>query len=160
MEDWVVERLGKVVGKNDRKGLPEAAERTAERRQFDAGDSLAANSLTLGFQPEEVISVDFLTKAPGPRLRLRPSSLSFDYSAGDKESRIDAYAKVLLDCMAGDHMLFWRQDGIEESWRFLEPILSRCESCAERIDNLHLYAAGSAGPQRALDMMPSGRGKE
>jgi glucose-6-phosphate 1-dehydrogenase len=123
-----------------------------------AGDSMAANSLTLGFQPEEVISVDFLTKTPGPRLRLRPASLSFDYSAGDEESRIDAYAKVLLDCMAGDHMLFWRQDGIEESWRFLEPILSRCESCAEREDNLHFYPAGSAGPQRGLDMMPSGRG--
>ncbi len=38
MEDWVVERLGKVVGKNARKGLPEAAERTAERRQLDVGD--------------------------------------------------------------------------------------------------------------------------
>jgi glucose-6-phosphate 1-dehydrogenase len=123
-----------------------------------AGDSMTANSLTLGFQPEEVISVDFLTKAPGPQLRLRPSSLSFDYSAADKESRIDAYAKVLLDCMAGDHMLFWRQDGIEESWRFLEPVLSRCETCAERADNLHFYPAGSAGPRRGLAMMRSGRG--
>ena len=123
-----------------------------------AGDSMKANSLTLGFQPEEVISVDFLTKAPGPRLRLRPASLSFDYSAGDKESRIDAYAKVLLDCMAGDHMLFWRQDGIEESWRFLEPVLSRCETCSERVENLHFYPAGSAGPRRGLAMMPSGRG--
>jgi len=123
-----------------------------------AGDAMAANSLTLGFQPAEVISVDFLTKAPGPRLRLRPSSLSFDYSAGDKDSRIDAYAKVLLDCMAGDHMLFWRQDGIEESWRFLEPVLSRCETCSERAENLHLYPAGSAGPPRALDMMPPGKG--
>ncbi len=121
-----------------------------------AGNSMAANSLTLGFQPEEIISVDFLTKAPGPRLRLRPASLSFDYSSGDEASRVDAYAKVLLDCMAGDHMLFWRQDGIEESWRFLEPVLSRCETCAERPDNLHIYPAGSAGPQRALDMIPPG----
>lgn len=121
-----------------------------------AGDSMAANRLTLGFQPEEIISVDFLTKAPGPRLHLRPASLSFDYSAGDEASRIDAYAKVLLDCMAGDHMLFWRQDGIEESWRFLEPVLSRCETCAERSENLHFYPAGSSGPRRALDMMPSG----
>lgn len=119
-----------------------------------AGGSMAANSLTLGFQPEEIISIDFLTKAPGLRLRLRPASLSFDYSTGGEASRIDAYAKVLLDCMAGDHMLFWRQDGIEESWRFLEPVLSRCETCAERRENLHLYPAGSPGPQRALDMIP------
>ena len=121
------------------------------------GGSMAPNSLTLGFQPEEVISVDFLTKAPGPRLRLRPASLRFDYSVDNKASQIDAYAKVLIDCMAGDHMLFWRQDGIEESWRFLDPILSRCETCAERVDNLHLYPAGSAGPRRALEMMPPER---
>ena len=122
-----------------------------------AGDSMTANSLTLGFQPDEVIKVDFLTKAPGPRLRLRPASLSFDYSAENAESRIDAYAKVLLDCMTGDHMLFWRQDGMEESWRFLDPILSRCETCDERRDNLHFYPAGSAGPQRASEMMPPRR---
>ena len=79
-------------------------------------------------------------------------------SRDTESTRIDAYAKVLLDCMAGDHMLFWRQDGIEESWRFLEPVLSRCETCSERVENLHFYPAGSAGPQRALDMMPSGRG--
>ena len=123
-----------------------------------ADNPTAANSLTLGFQPEEIISVDFNTKAPGPRLRLRPASLSFDYSAGNEASRIDSYAKVLLDCMAGDHMLFWRQDGIEESWRFIEPVLERCESCPERERNLHFYPAGSRGPQRAQDMMPSKRG--
>jgi glucose-6-phosphate 1-dehydrogenase len=60
--------------------------------------------------------------------------------------------------MAGDHMLFWRQDGIEESWRFIEPVLERCESCSERERNLHFYPAGSRGPQRAQDMMPSKRG--
>jgi glucose-6-phosphate 1-dehydrogenase len=122
------------------------------------GDRMTANSLTLGFQPEEIISVDFHTKAPGPSLRLRPASLSFDYSAQDEDSRVDAYAKVLLDCMAGDHMLFWRQDGIEESWRFIEPVLERCESCVERERNLHIYPAGSRGPRRARDMMPATRG--
>ena len=62
-----------------------------------AGDAMTANSLTLGFQPEEVISVDFLTKAPGPRLRLRPSSLSFDYSAGDKTPACDKRLSQRID---------------------------------------------------------------
>ncbi len=38
MEDWVVERLGKVVGKKARIGLPDLAAKHAERRQFDTGD--------------------------------------------------------------------------------------------------------------------------
>ena len=38
MEDWVVERLGKIVGKKDRKGLPDLAAKNAERCTLDTGD--------------------------------------------------------------------------------------------------------------------------
>jgi glucose-6-phosphate 1-dehydrogenase len=31
----------------------------------------------------------------------------------------DAYAKVLIDCMLGDQMLFRRQDIVEACWSFL-----------------------------------------
>ena len=73
----------------------------------------------------------------------------------DDGPRLDGYPKVLLDCMAGDHTLFWRQDAVEESWRFIEPVLERCESCSERRANLHYYPAGNPGPTRALIMLPT-----
>ena len=38
MEEWVVERLGKIVGKKARKDLPELAAKNIERCQFDGGD--------------------------------------------------------------------------------------------------------------------------
>ena len=67
---------------------------------------------------------------------------------------LDAYEKVLLDCMLGDHMLFWRQDGVEVCWSFLTPILWGCETCGNRSEMLHFYEAGSWGPEatRGLEM--------
>jgi glucose-6-phosphate 1-dehydrogenase len=60
---------------------------------------------------------------------------------------LDAYEKVLLDCMAGDHMLFWREDGVELCWSFLTPILQGCETCSGRAEMLLPYEAGSWGPE-------------
>lgn len=110
------------------------------------GDSIEANRLTLGFQPEEVISLTFQTKSPGVQVRIQPVAMRFDYNQNGGQPRLDAYAKVLLDCIRGDHMLFWRQDGVELSWAFLTPILERCEGCEEREDRLSFYKAGSWGP--------------
>jgi glucose-6-phosphate 1-dehydrogenase len=48
--------------------------------------------------------------------------------------------------MLGDHMLFWRQDGVERSWSFITPIIDRCEDCGDQQVMLEFYQAGSAGP--------------
>jgi len=55
--------------------------------------------------------------------------------------------KVLIDCMLGDQMLFWRQDGLEHCWSFLTPILNECETCGNRSEILHFYEFGSWGPR-------------
>ena len=62
------------------------------------------------------------------------------------EPVLDAYEKTLLDCMLGDQMLFWRQDGVDLSWGFLSPILDACETCGDRARQLHFYEAGRRGP--------------
>ena len=63
------------------------------------------------------------------------------------KSMLEAYEKVLLDCILGDQMLFWRQDGVEACWSFLTPILSMCESCDVSPTMLHFYESGTRGPQ-------------
>jgi glucose-6-phosphate 1-dehydrogenase len=78
---------------------------------------------------------------------LRPVTMDFNYSQGYSGPVLDAYEKALLDCMLGDHMLFWRQDGVELAWAFLSPVLNACESCGEREQRLYFYAAGSKGPE-------------
>jgi len=66
---------------------------------------------------------------------------------------LDAYEKVILDCLLGDHMLFVRQDGVEQCWAFLSPILDTCETCKDREGSLHFYEAGTWGPQKADALM-------
>jgi glucose-6-phosphate 1-dehydrogenase len=117
------------------------------------GDEIAANRLTLGIQPHEVIDLTFQTKRPGAQVSLRKVTMHFDYrgraeqgSAADGAA-LDAYARALLDCMQGDHMLFWRQDGVEFSWSFLTPVLRQCESGDTGAGGLHFYPAGSQGPE-------------
>ncbi len=110
------------------------------------GDDIGANWLTLGIYPGEEIRLSIQAKQPGDRPVLRPVSLSFDYGEGQDGSAVDAYEKSLADALRGDHTLFWRSDGLEESWSLFEPIISVCESCGERESNLFPYAAGGEGP--------------
>lgn len=113
------------------------------------GDGLGANRLTLGIHPEEEIRLSFQAKAPGHRLCLRQVDLDFKYYE-DYLGRVgDAYEKVLLDCIRGEQMFFWRQDGVETAWEFLAPLLDVCEHCSDRAGRLKPYASGSWGPEPA-----------
>ena len=113
------------------------------------GDNIGANWLTLGIYPDEEILLSIQAKQPGDRPVLRPVSLRFDYGEGNDGHAVDAYEKSLADALRGDHTLFWRSDGLEESWSLFEPIISVCESCGERETNLFHYPAGSDGPKEA-----------
>ncbi len=117
------------------------------------GESIAANRLRLAVSPEEKIELTFQTKAPGGVVCLRTVVMDFDYHEGLGGPALEAYEKALLDCMLGDQMLFWRQDGVELSWSFLDPVLKACEACPGPGPRLHLYPAGSDGPPAGLKLM-------
>ncbi len=110
------------------------------------GETIVANRLIMGIYPDEKITLTFQTKNPGARVCLRTVTMDFSYQQNYSGPNLDAYEKVLIDCMLGDQMLFWRQDGVERSWSFLTPILDRCESCDDQPDMLEFYPAGSTGP--------------
>ncbi len=111
------------------------------------GGKISSNRLILGIQPDEVINLTFQTKAPGMDSILRTVTMRFDYHQGEKTKLKDAYEKVLMDCLLGDQMLFWRQDAVKRCWAYLTPILEMCESCGDREQHLHLYPAGTWGPE-------------
>ncbi len=117
------------------------------------GEAIAANRLTLGIYPEEKITLTFQTKNPGARVCLRTVTMDFQYQQNYTGPLLDAYEKVLIDCMLGDQMLFWRQDGVERSWAFLTPILNECETCDNRGSMLHFYDSGSMGPQAIANFL-------
>jgi glucose-6-phosphate 1-dehydrogenase len=111
--------------------------------------SIAANRLILGIYPEETINLKFQTKNPGAVVCLRTVTMDFHYQQNYSGPELDAYARALIDCMLGDQMLFWRQDAVELCWKFLEPILNRCETCDDQTELLQFYEAGGKGPEAA-----------
>ncbi len=113
------------------------------------GGDIPANRLILGIYPKERISMTFQAKTPGNRVRLRPVTMELPYYLENDMPVFDSYEKVLQDCISGDQTLFWRQDGVELCWSFLQPILDACETCSDRPDKLHIYSAGSRGPEAA-----------
>ncbi|MBU0479559.1 MAG: glucose-6-phosphate dehydrogenase [Proteobacteria bacterium] len=113
------------------------------------GENITANRLTMAIFPEEEIRLSFQTKVPGARICLQTMNLDFNYSEDFSGPVLAAYEKVLLDCMQGDQMFFWRQDAVELAWEFLTPILEECAVCDDRPGRLHFYEAGSWGPEAA-----------
>jgi glucose-6-phosphate 1-dehydrogenase len=116
------------------------------------GDSIGKNRLTLGIYPDEKIHLSFQTKNPGAKICLRSVRMDFDYLQNYTGPVLDAYEKAIIDCIQGDHMLFWRQDGVELCWAFLDPLLEACKECFDTGPDLLFYPAGGWGP--SLDGAP------
>jgi glucose-6-phosphate 1-dehydrogenase len=101
------------------------------------------NILRFKVQPEEGIALRLLMKRPGVEMELDPQELSFDYRSSFEERLIEAYEKVLLDCIAGDQMLFARSDGVKSSWEFVTKIVRGWQ---KNKSPLKFYKPGSSGP--------------
>jgi glucose-6-phosphate 1-dehydrogenase len=118
------------------------------------GEDIQTNRLVLDIQPKEEITLYFQAKQPGAQVGLRTVRLHFSYQDQAGRQGMEAYEKALADAMLGDQMLFWRQDGVELCWAFLDPVLEACEQCGDRADRLHRYRAGSWGPSDAAKLWP------
>jgi glucose-6-phosphate 1-dehydrogenase len=114
---------------------------------------IAANRLVLGIHPEEKITLTFETKNPGAVVCLRAVTMDFNYYQNYRGPIMDAYEKSLIDCIQGDHMLFWRQDGVEMCWAYFSPLIEECETCAFLERLIHPYPAGAWGPDAAGRLM-------
>ena len=123
----------------------------APLRIFDAnGAEAAPNLLILRIQPEEGISLKFLSKRPGTGMKLRPVSMDFNYGSSFGERSPTAYETLLLDAMIGDATLYTRQDMVEASWAAVEPILEVWKNTRFDFPN---YPAGTWGPKAAEEML-------
>ena len=61
-----------------------------------------------------------------------------------EEKLPDAYERLLLDAMLGDSTLFSRNDALEASWKFIDPIEEEWKKHPSK--DLCYYKAGSTGP--------------
>ena len=102
----------------------------------------APNLLILRIQPEEGISLRFLSKRPGAGMKLRPVSMDFNYGSSFGERSPSAYETLLLDAMIGDATLYTRQDMVEASWAVVEPIMQDWAQTQVRFPQLRGRHAG------------------
>lgn len=110
----------------------------------------APNLLIMRIQPEEGISLRFLSKHPGGGMQLRPVSMDFNYGTSFGARSPSAYETLLVDVLVGDPTLYTRQDMVEASWSAVQPILDYRAHTPQAFPN---YEAGTWGPQAADDML-------
>ena len=108
------------------------------------------NLLILRIQPEEGISLKFVSKRPGAGMTLRPVSMDFNYGSSFGERSPSAYETLLLDAIMGDPTLYTRQDMVEASWAVVEPIMQAWSAAKHDFPN---YPAGTWGPKASDEML-------
>jgi len=119
--------------------------------QKGPADQVERNMLVLRVQPDEGISLRFEAKYPGPHMNLRPVRMDFQYGTAFSAATVDAYQRLILDCMLGDATLFPRYDWVDASWTLVQPILDHWhEKAPEKFPN---YEAGSWGPAESKALL-------
>ena len=109
-------------------------------------DSLEPNQLIIRIQPDEVISLRFVTKVPGTLLKLDEVDMDFRYADYFGRAPATGYDRLLYDCIRGEATLFRRADMVEAGWSAIAGIQSAWDASG---DSLTEYASGSWGPTEA-----------
>jgi glucose-6-phosphate 1-dehydrogenase len=117
----------------------------------DGSDHIEPNVIIMRIQPDEGISLRFAAKAPGPAVKLRHVDMEFLYGESFGVSPPEAYERLLLDAMLGDHTLFTRSDEVEVAWALLTPVLEAWDRAGGA--GIGIYEAGTWGPHAADDLM-------
>jgi glucose-6-phosphate 1-dehydrogenase len=118
-------------------------------------EPIEPNALVLRVHPDEGMNLVLQTKKPGSEVCLNPISMDFSYQ---RDVLMDAYEWVLLNCMHDDQLLFVREDGVEQTWSLLTPVIESLESTTP-VNKFPNYAAGSSGPEEA-DLLIKRDGRE
>ena len=134
-------RTGKRLAEGQR--IISIAFREPPKSMFPADSGVGSHGpdhLTFDLADASRVSLSFYGKRPGPGMRLDKQSLQFAmHDTGLIDDVLEAYERLILDAMRGDHTLFNTAEGIERLWEVSIPLL-------ERPPRVHFYAPGSWGP--------------
>ncbi|MFY9768104.1 MAG: glucose-6-phosphate dehydrogenase [Mycobacterium sp.] len=105
------------------------------------------NQIVLRIDPDPGLRLQ-LTAIDGNRWRDLHLDSSFMQDLGEP---LTPYERLLHGGLTGDHQLFAREDGIEETWRIVQPLL-------DNPGKIHRYEPGSWGPDAARELLRGHRG--
>ena len=135
-------RTGKRMAEGQR--IISIAFREPPKSMFPPGSGVGAQGpdhLTFDLADASKMSLSFYGKRPGPGMRLDKLSLQFAMrDTGLAGEVLEAYERLILDAMRGDHTLFTTAAGIERLWAVSTPLL-------ESPPPVRLYEQGSWGPK-------------
>lgn len=106
----------------------------------------APNLLVINVSPYEGVSMQLNSKNP-QNGNLEPIVVDFSSSGKDVP---EAYELLIFDALRGDSTFFAHWKEVELSWQWVQPIL---EAFEEDILPLHLYPAGSMGPDPSNQLL-------
>ena len=109
------------------------------------------NQLIIRIQPNEGVLLKFGMKVPGAGFSVQTVNMDFHYSSLSDIILPGAYERLLLDCMLDDSTLYSREDAVESTWKFLNPILNAWEN--DESIPLYGYSAGTWGPDVADNLI-------
>jgi len=134
-------RTGKRLAEGQR--IISIAFREPPRSMFPPGSGIGTQGpdhLTFDLADSSKLSLSFYGKRPGPGMRLDKLSMQFAMrDTGFVGEVLEAYERLILDAMRGDHTLFNTAEGIERLWEVSTPLL-------EAPPPVRVYAPGSWGP--------------
>ncbi len=134
-------RTGKRMAEGQR--IISIAFREPPKSMFPAGSGIGEQGpdhLTFDLADAAKMSLSFYGKRPGPGMRLDKLSMQFAmHDTGHIGDVLEAYERLILDAMRGDHTLFTTADGIERLWEVSIPLL-------EAPPPVRFYDPGSWGP--------------
>ena len=134
-------RTGKKLAEGQR--IISIAFREPPKSMFPADSGIGAHGpdhLTFDLADAAKTSLSFYGKKPGPGMRLDTHSLQFAMRETEQIGDVlEAYERLILDAMRGDHTLFTTAEGIERLWEVSQPLL-------ERPPPVRGYSPGSSGP--------------
>lgn len=135
-------RTGKRLAEGQR--IISIAFREPPKSMFPPGSGVGAQGpdhLTFDLADASKMSLSFYGKRPGPGMRLDKLSLQFAmHDTGMVGEVLEAYERLILDAMRGDHTLFTTAEGIERLWEVSTPLL-------DAPPPVRLYPQGSWGPK-------------
>ncbi len=110
----------------------------------EAEDHDHTNQLIFNIQPDEGITIELWVKRPGFERKLQTAKMSFSYQQTfDEHGHPEAYERVLVDAIRGDHTLFATSEEVMSAWRILQPVI---DNWSAGVAGLHSYKKGSNGP--------------
>lgn len=117
---------------------------------FSRKTKLEPNLLVFRVNPTEGIYLKMNAKRPGSQWGIVPIAMDFCQSCEVGINTPEAYERLLYDAARGDSTYFTRWDEVALAWTFVDKIESVWrESSAD----LHTYAAGSWGPDAAVQLL-------